>query len=466
MSQNLLHQDRNGCALHGAIKLLDAIKGVVPVVHANTGCSLNARFSSSGFNAAAGRHFRGAMETSATTLYDKHVVFGGTSRLREQIKNTVKVLDADLYVVVSGCVPEIVGDDLPAMVKEAREQQFPVLGISSPGFKGNAYAGYEHAAKGVLEGVAGLFDLSGELKENRVNLFGLVPEQDPFWEGDLLELEEVLDAVGLEANRLLGIGQDVKDWKQASRARLSLVLSPWGLAPARFLEERYGTPYLYLGWLPVGARDVGLLLEKLAVTLALGEDILAHARERFERRTRYFLQKAAQTWLRHDFQKDLAIVANSAHAVGLARFLAGTLGQFLKLVIITDQPDEQLHAGLIAAIHEEAPEAEVMFSASQQTIAGHLGAVQPEVILGSWLEAPLAARLGVPLLQISTPLRQTLVLNRSYAGFKGALALVEDYAATLLRARPQRKQLVSAEVIFPRGWNELQAHEGGQVLAS
>lgn len=75
--------------------MLDAIKGVLPILHSNSGFSLNARFSANAFNGAVGRHFRGPQETSATNLYDKLVVFGGTSRLLEQTKNTVKVLNGE-----------------------------------------------------------------------------------------------------------------------------------------------------------------------------------------------------------------------------------------------------------------------------------------------------------------------------------------------------------------------------------
>lgn len=458
---SILHQDRNGCALHGAIKTLDAIKGVVPIVHANAGCSLNGRFVDNAPHASVGRHFRGVLETSATTLYDKHVVFGGTSRLREQIKNTVKVLNGDLYVVTSACVPEVVGDDVPAMVKEAREQRFPVIGVSTPGFKGNAYVGYDLAVRGVLEGIAGLFDLSGEAKLDRVNLLGIVPEQDASWEGDLLELESVLDAVGLESNRLVGIGQDIKHWKNAGRARLSLVVSPWGLPAAKFLEERFGVPYLHFGWLPVGGRDVGRLLEQVGTTLGLDEEIVENAIRRYERQTRYFLQKAASVWVGEDLQKTVAIVAPSGLAVGLARFLAGTFGQLVSLAVLTDAPGDALRDGLRAALHELSPGTEVVFSADRGDIADQLARVRPELILGSHLERDDANRFGAPLIEIASPIRESLILNRSQVGFSGAIHLVERIAERVLRQADTPAVSTTADVIRSDQW---QSHHRNDVL--
>jgi nitrogenase molybdenum-iron protein beta chain len=451
-----LYADRNGCALHGVIKLLEAIKGVVPILHANSGCSINAHFSANISNGATGRYFRGVLETSATNLYDKHVVFGGTSRLREQIKNTVKVLNGDLYVVATGCVPEIVGDDVPAMVKEARDQHFPVIGITAPGFKGNAYQGYASAVKSFLIGITDLFEINRDVKDNRINLLGLVPEQDPYWEGDLLELENILADVGLEANRLLGLGQDLKDWKNISRARLNLVLSPWGLDAARWLEEHHSIPYLYLGWLPVGSKDVNLLLSKLSAELELDEEIVLAAQNRNEHHSRYFLQKSASAWLEHDLQKQIGVVANSAYAIGLARFLAGTFGQLLQFVVITDEPEDTLRAEQIASIHEVAPGIPIIFSASQEVIAQHIAAADIELVLGSYLERNIAEQRTIPLIEVATPVRESIILHRSYSGVLGALALTESFSQVVIHANHQvaHRKFIPTNVITPQHWHE------------
>src|SRR5512138_334303 len=240
-------EDRNGCALHGALALLDAVDGVVPILHASGGCGVAGSVAAAAF--AGGEAALQAVEgTSSTALHEKQVVFGGTSRLREQIKNTVKVHAADLYVVASGCVPEVVGDDVPAMVKEAREQRFPVLSLAAPGFKGSAWSGHAHAARTLLEQLPGLLPPTAAGPAPDVNLFGIVPGRDAGWEGDLLELEALLAEVGLRANRLVGWGQGVAAWREAPRARASLVLSPWGAPAAELLAERDGIPVVDLGW--------------------------------------------------------------------------------------------------------------------------------------------------------------------------------------------------------------------------
>lgn len=42
------------------------------------------------------------------------MVFGGTDRLAEQVANTLRVMDGTLYVVLTSCVTEMIGDDVGA----------------------------------------------------------------------------------------------------------------------------------------------------------------------------------------------------------------------------------------------------------------------------------------------------------------------------------------------------------------
>jgi nitrogenase molybdenum-iron protein beta chain len=154
MSKNILHKNRNGCALHGALKVVNAVDGFVPIIHSSAGCSIQSKLSENILTGSNGLYHRGWLEIPATAVFEKQIVFGGTARLREQIKNTVKVQSADLYVVLTGCAPEIVGDDVPAMVKEAQDQGFPVITASTPGFKGSVYKGYELAVKSILERIS------------------------------------------------------------------------------------------------------------------------------------------------------------------------------------------------------------------------------------------------------------------------------------------------------------------------
>ncbi len=448
-----LHEDRNGCALHGALRLLEAVGGVVPILHASAGCAVAARVSGDAFAGGLGQLASSSGETSATVLHEKQVVFGGTSRLREQIKNTLKVLTGDLYVVVTGCVPEVVGDDVPAMVKEATEQRFPVLGIAAPGFKGNGWTGYASTARALLEQLPSILAPEAGGDRPDVNLLGVVPGRDPGWEGDLLAVEGILAELGLRSNRLVGLGQGTAAWRQAPLARVNVVLSPWGLEAARLLADRHGTPVVDLGFLPVGSRDAALLVEKVAEALSLDGRTVDAARARLDSRLRHFLKKAAPSLLLGDVQERIAVVGGTAAAVGQARFLSGTLGQLVEQVIVTDRPPAQRHASIAASIRAIAGGGvDVQFLESRQEIARALAASGPELILGSALEHYAARGLGAALVETAAPVHAVPVLRRSFAGVDGAVTLVEELlgavrrerAAATSRAEPRQETLEPA----------------------
>jgi nitrogenase molybdenum-iron protein beta chain len=415
--------DRNGCALQGAALLLETVEGVVPVLHANAGCSV--AFGQDGATRAN--------EVASTALLEKQVVFGGTSRLREQIKNTFQVRAGAVFVVLSGCVPEVIGDDVPAMVKEAREQRFPVLGIAVPGFRGHAWSGHAAAAHALLEQLpASLEAATQPAVAADINLLGIAPGLDPTWEGDLIEIEAVLAELGLRANRLVGHGQGVAHWLAAPQARLNLVLSPWGAEAAAGLHRRHEIPCVDLGWLPVGSLDAGALLAQVGRALGIDAQAVAAARARLDARLRRVLRGAAGRGLLDDLQRRAAIVGGSAGAVGQSRFLAGTLGLLVVQVVITDEPPPERRAALAAAVREAAGStAEVAFLSSRHAIELRLRAAAPELIVGSAFEEGTARALGAAFVEAAAPLRRRPVLGRSHAGVGGAVTLLEELIAAL-----------------------------------
>jgi nitrogenase molybdenum-iron protein beta chain len=435
----IIHEDRNGCAIHGAVKALSAVEGLVPVLHASAGCGLGARFGEISPAGALGNTL-GWQEISATNLLEKHVVFGGTSRLREQIKNTVKVQRGDLYVVATGCVPEVVGDDVPAMVKEAKEQQFPVIGITTPGFKGNAWSGFATTLRQTFEQLPTLDATQSQPRTDLVNLLGVAPGLDPFWEGDLAELSQAFAGIGLEAQTFFGVGQGTANLFAARNAALNVVLSPWGLEAAEFLKNRDGIPYVDFGFLPVGSRDVALLLAQVALALQLPQEpVLAQAKAQ-DKLQRHHLLKAAPAWLSGEFQRRVAIVGSSAASTGLSRFLAGTLGQIVTTVVITDNPPEGSRVALVQKIRDasEGIEIDVSFAESSQDIQRLLSAASPELVLGSGIERAWTLGERIPLVEVSHPVRDELILDQPLAGSRGALGLASRISRAILSSRPQQ----------------------------
>jgi nitrogenase molybdenum-iron protein beta chain len=225
----------------------------------------------------------------------------------------------------------------------------------------------------------------------------------------------------------LGYGQRASDWHRATRARLTLVLSPWGVPAAQLLKERHGVPTVDLGWLPTGSRDVGILFDRVGQALGFDGAKVKAASQALDARQRHFLAKASTALLLGDVQKRTAIVGGTASAVGQARFLASTLGQLVGLVVITDQPPEERHSTIVESIRSVVgDDVHIAFLSGEAEIAAQLRASKPELILGSALEEGVAGSLEAAFLEVASPIHARPFFLRGYGGDTGALSLVED----------------------------------------
>ncbi|HXZ16086.1 MAG TPA: nitrogenase component 1, partial [Roseiarcus sp.] len=103
---------RYSCAL-GALASVIAIEGAIPITHCGPGCATKQFHALSGISGYQGGEFH----VPSTNIGNKEVIFGGADRLDELIDSTLKVMEAELYVVQSGCVPGLVGDDVGNVVQ-------------------------------------------------------------------------------------------------------------------------------------------------------------------------------------------------------------------------------------------------------------------------------------------------------------------------------------------------------------
>jgi len=427
-----LERPTASCALHGAIYAAEAVRGVVPIVHASSGCGYQAALGASlcGWKASGPA---GGVAVPSTNLSEKQVVFGGTARLREEIKNAVKVHSGALYVVLSGCPTEMIGDDIPAMAREARAQGFPVLDVASAGYRGAAADGYALFLKGVIANLSML----GEARPSDpalVNLLGIVPGQDVFWEGDLDEWTRLLAGIGLRANPVFGHAGGVDGLRDLSRAAISLVFSPAGADVARALEAEAEVPRFEVGSLPVGAVATTHLLRSLAQRLGRAGPAVDAFLEAEVRRESHFLSRLSLAYHRHNWQREFALVAGGAQAVGLTRFLTSTLGWLPKTVVVAEHLSEEAQSRIAADFKPLIDEfgAALVFSEDAGVAQDAIAQGDVEIILGRATERIAARRLGVPLVEVSNPVTDRLVLDTPLSGSRGALALCEAISRAII----------------------------------
>src|SRR6266568_6310639 len=237
-----IERPRYQCALGGALVTINSIERAVAIVHSAPGCAAAADGAATVGGGYWGTTVTDGRATPSTNIVEREIIFGGEERLAEQIAATLEVVDADLYAVITGCMTDIIGDDVRAVVSEFQKQGKPVIVAETGGFKGDSAVGADF----IWEAIISQYVTRGLPKDSkRVNLFGFVPAQDVFWRGNLIELKRLLGLLGIQASTFLTPFGNLNDLKESSRDSLNIVFSDvHGIKPAQLFREVHGTPYI------------------------------------------------------------------------------------------------------------------------------------------------------------------------------------------------------------------------------
>lgn len=436
---NSVSRPRYGCAI-GAMYTAAAIPGAVPITHCGPGCADKQYVSLAFYNGFQGGGYSGGAVPPSANISEKEVVFGGNERLRELIQASVKIMDAELFVVLTGCIPDIVGDDVPSVVSEFQQKDVPIVYAETGGFRGNNLVGHEIVVRAILEQFVG--DYSCDKKQNTVNVWTEIPYQNTYWRGDLSEIKRILEGIGLTVNILFGHdSKGISEWKDIPKAAFNLVISPWvGLGIAEHLKEKYKQPYLHVPVIPIGALETTEFLRKVSEFAKLDSG-----------KTEAFIKKEEEIYYKYmedfsDFYSEywwgvparFAVISDSAYNLAITKFLVRQLGLIsVKQIITENTPDEykeQIREEFRHIDHDVSLEVEFLEDGYQIEEALRSAPEKPAIIFGTTWDRDIAKELKGNIVEIGFPASYEVVLSRTYVGYKGALSIIEKIFTAAISA--------------------------------
>ncbi|HBC94497.1 MAG TPA: hypothetical protein DCZ10_16745 [Pelotomaculum sp.] len=447
MSSSFVERPRYTCALGGAMATVTALPGAIPLLHTPGGCAGNITWTQNGACGLQAGGYCGGLTVPSSNVEQKDVVFGGVDRLKEQIGNTLDVMEGELYFVLTGCVTEVIGDDVRGVVGEFQGKGVSLIFAETGGFKGNSYYGYDQ----VLQSLFKNFVQQGVKKiKGRVNVWGIAPYLDVFWRGNLEGLRLVLEKVGLEVNTFFTAADSLEGIRQAASAELNIVVSDiYGVNAAAVFEEVHGTPYLTTS-LPVGPAATDHFLRQVEAALSLNhsqvEEIIARENHVYYQ----YLEPLVDSYNDFDLQRYSIVVGDGNYAPSITKYLADDLGWLPELVVITDQLEDELKERLASRFRglESGLQPAVVYETDTSEIISHFNrhwprnksqkyynSFSPAFVVGSSLDRELALALGAAHLSVSFPVANRAVLDRGYTGYRGGLHLAEDLLSAAVANR-------------------------------
>jgi len=405
------------CAMLGAYHAARGVEDGVILCHSPAGCEKMILHAVAAHDALGLRH----RDVALCQVGDPEAVFGGEAKLGEALQRLRAERPGRHVFILSSCAPEVVGDDLPAVIGSCSPGAATWLGTA--GFRGDLWAGFAEALGAMtLSLCAG--ESRGRPSARLVNLSGYLCdrlEHDHL--ANLRILAAMLRALGLGLNVCLGGPTSTRRLRRAWAAGWNLAFD-YGEPAAAALARRYGRPALHLDY-PLGLRGTEAFLR--GVGRAVGRE--AAARAFIERSLRWAVPRIAAVRAACVGRR-VGVAADSQRLPGLLQLLID-LGMTPVWVRILDQGGairprlKRLLAGYPARIDPSGPE-----------IGETLGAL--DLIVGTTLEK---YRYGsrVPVYEFGYPcFDRHCLADEPDLGFEGAVRLANGLA-NLLRRGPTRQ---------------------------
>ncbi len=147
--QALVINPAHACQPLGAELAAHGFEGSLPFVHGSQGCA-------SYYRSTLTRHFREPAPAVSDSMTEDGAVFGGQNNLHEALENAYTIYKPKMMPIFTSCMPEIIGDDLTAFIKNARNkgcvpEDFPLPYANTPSFNGSHVHGYDAMLLSILQ---------------------------------------------------------------------------------------------------------------------------------------------------------------------------------------------------------------------------------------------------------------------------------------------------------------------------
>jgi nitrogenase molybdenum-iron protein alpha chain len=401
----------NSCQMALSLMMAATVENSVIVMHAPGGCG--ALLHSLSVQSAKGKGRRGktpaALPWLSTNLTEADVIGGGERKLRETIEYADREFRPEIIFVVVTCAPSIIGDDAEEVVRRAREVvSADVVSLHCPGFRSRVVASaYDAFYHGILRGLdlspkpwtdfrpPSPGDPAAELAEKKyqfqksrtVNIWNATS----IGADDEDEVKRLLSALGLSV-RFFAEYSSRDELRQVSEAALNVSMcNVHDDYMLKYLEERFGTPYVIAG-MPVGFRHTRQWLLKIAERFGLEKeaDALADYEEK--------LAKEAIAPFAARLSGKRALICGGVVRVGAEATALAELG--LKVLGIRAYHYDEGAEPIFEDVAESLPDAPVAVSNQLFELTHQIKTLRPDLVISHNGTQGYIAKLGVPAIQL------------------------------------------------------------------
>lgn len=419
------------CQPIGAMYAALGIQGCMPHSHGSQGCCSYHRSQLT-------RHFKEPVVATTSSFTEGASVFGGLANLQTAITNIFEIYKADVIAVHTTCLSEVIGDDIPTIIKKSQaEGKIPegkyVFHTNTPSFVGSHVTGFSNMVKSMVEYFS---ENTGQPKD----VINIIPGWvDP---SDMREIHAIVNAMGIEhilfpdTSEVLdapqvGVyqmypkgGVTIAQLKQTGDSIATISLgSLCSKAAATELEKKCNVPFTELN-LPIGITNTDAFVHALHKLSGVEvPDELTRQRGQ--------LLDMVVDMSQYLYQKKVAIVGDPDHALALTQFCLdlGMTPQY----VITGSPSQAWERQVTAMLEGKVENAIVRQSSDLHFLHQHLKNEPVDLLIGNTHLKHMARAENIPLVRVGFPIMDR-VGHRCFSclGYRGGMRLVEKITDAFL----------------------------------
>ncbi|MBT9448019.1 MAG: nitrogenase [Desulfobacterales bacterium] len=428
------------CRPIGACLAFRGVEGAVPFLHGSQGCATYMR-------RYIISHFREPMDIASSSLGEKNAVFGGSSNLKQGLKNVITKYGGKIVGVATTCLTETIGDDVPGIIREFRKEEkdlfahekAPLLvDVSTPSYAGTHMEGFHDAVKAMVDQVAAKDGSTG-----RVNLLpGFVSPADIRYLKEILrafgvsgivlpDISETLDGPALlDYEKLPGGGTPISMIKSmgSSKATIEFGRTISGQDTAgRLLTTRHGVFLSQVG-MPIGLRETDQFFSAM-------EEVSGNKTPCRHEKERGRLIDAYVDAHKYISGKRAVVYGEEDLVIGLTSFLA-EIG-IKPVLCASGGTSGRLEESIKSACGGIVEPPLVRDGIDFYDIAGEAESLKPDLFVGHSKGYRLARKLDVPLIRVGFPIHDRIGAQRVlHLGYRGAQSLLDR----IVNAAIEKKQ--------------------------
>lgn len=423
------------CQPLGAVLCALGFKDTLPFVHGSQGCVAY-------FRSHLSRHFKEPVPAVSTSMTEDAAVFGGLSNMIEGLENAYALYKPKMFAISTTCMAEVIGDDLNAFIKKAKQQgvipeEMATPYANTPSFVGSHIDGYDSMLKGILSYmtaghksvknnkiniILGFDTYSGNYREMKriLNLMG-IPHII------LADISDTLDSPNMGDYEMYPGGTSLEELKDSINSMATVAVQRFSTRKTgEFIKNDWNQPFINV-LPPIGIKNTDLLLDTLSEIT--GKPI---PEELIEERGRVIDAMVDSYAYIHG--KRFAIVGDPDLLLGLISFILELGG--IPVHIVCTNGDEEFEKQAYEILKTEplfGSEGKVYIKKDMWHLRSLLFTEPVDLLIGNSYCKALWRDTGTPLIRVGFPIFDRHHMHRyPIIGYQGALNLLTLMVNTVL----------------------------------